>query len=136
MKGLSRLGASSPLAAAPVLFDAAGEAAGAGCSRLAILAQEKLGDVRLLLDQRLTASALELLLSALLAAAADRAGLDHPVSPQEAGVWICGEAATSGIFDAQEVGLLLRGVSLAQAAAVPEPLVTALVDEVARFVAA
>lgn len=48
-------------------------------------------------------------------------------------MWAFAEALPGGLLDQQEVGLLMRGLSLAQGQAVPEPLVAELVDDAARF---
>lgn len=134
LKGLNRLGAASPLAECHTYYDAVQDEDDAKVSRLAALAAEKLQAARLLLEQQLADSALELLLSALLAAAAERAGLDTPVNPQEAGVWVYGEAVPGGILNPQEVGLIMRGISLAQCPSVPDNLITELADDVEGFV--
>ncbi len=135
LKGLQRLGEGSPLAQARSYFEAA-SAGGAGkTSRLAGLAAEKMQAARMLLDQQLTDSALDLIATALLSAAADRAGRRAPLTRQEVGVWAYGEALPQGILDEQEVGLLVRAVSLGQGQQVPPHLVAGLADDAARFVA-
>ncbi|MFZ5764495.1 MAG: DEAD/DEAH box helicase [Thermodesulfobacteriota bacterium] len=135
LKGLQRLGAASPVAGdSHIYFEAPPEERAPQPSRLAVLATEKLQAARVLLDQQLTGSALELLLSSLLAAAADRAGAEKPVSVQEAGVWIFGEAVPRGLLNPQEAGLIMRAISLAQGATVPESLVRELADDAQGFV--
>jgi len=76
----------------------------------------------------------ELLLSALLAAAAGRAGLDEPVAAREAGVWIYGEALPKGLLNQEEAGLIMRGITLAQSQSVPEPLISGLLGDVEIFI--
>jgi len=134
LNGLSRLGAASPVAVSRTYYEAGQDTAEDGRSRLVALAAEKLQAARVLVEQNCHNSAVELLLSSLLAAASDRAGLDQPINAQQAGVWIYGEALPKGLLNQEEVGLLMRGITLAQAPSVPEPLLTGLLDDAALFV--
>ena len=134
LNGLNRLGAASPVAVSHTYYDASQSAIESGMSRLAALALEKLRAARVLMEQQCQNSAVELLLSALLAAAAGRAGLDQPVAAREAGVWIYGEALPKGLLNQEEAGLIMRGVTLAQSQSVPELLITGLFDDVELFV--
>jgi len=134
LNGLSRLGASSPVSVSRTYYDASLHTDQGGMSRLATLAAEKLQAARLLMEQHCHNSAVELTLSALLAAAADRAGLEQPVTAREAGVWIYGEALPKGILKQEEVALIMRGVTLAQSPSVPESLITGLLDDTDLFV--
>lgn len=135
LKGLQRLGPGSPLAEARTFFDATSAHTTGGGSRLAALATQKLHAAQVLLEQHLAEGALDLTVAALLAAAADRAGRDSALTLQEAGVWAFGEALPQQLLDQREVDLLMRAVGLAQCAAVPKPLVVALAEEAARFIA-
>ena len=90
---------------------------------------------RLLLEQQLCNSALELIVAALLATAADRAGLAAPVELREAGVWVFGDALPKGLLNQDAAALLMRGISLAQSPAVPENLVRELAADVEDFCA-
>lgn len=134
LKGLNRLGAASPLAESQTYYDASKDGNAGGVSRLTTLAAEKLKAARLLLEQNMVDSALDLLVAALLAAASGRAELDSPVTLQEAGVWVYGEAIPKGILSQENAGLIMRGISLAQSQAVPENLITALADDAEGFV--
>ncbi len=134
LKGLQRLGGGSPLAEARCYYDAASETETPPGSLLQRQAREKLAAARVLLDQRLNRSALEMALAALLCTAAERGGKHVALSPAEVGVWAFAEALPQGILDQQEVGLLMRAHSLAQAAEVPAVLATELIDDAARFV--
>ena len=131
MKGLQRLGAGSPLTRARTFYEATEAPAE---SRLASLAAEKIQAAQVLLNQQLADSALDLTVAALLAAAADRAGRNTPLTRQEAGVWLYSEALPGGILDQQEAGLLMRGLSLSQAQEVPRNLVAELTEDVSRFI--
>jgi len=130
LRGLERLGANSPVAQGQTYFDAADLPSGAVISRLMALAGEKFKAATLLAEQSCPSSAMELLLSALLALAADRAGLATPLSPQEAGVWIYSEALPKGLMSQEEVTLIMRALTLAQAPSLPEALLTPLLAEV------
>ncbi len=136
LNGLARLGAASPVAGARSYFAAEQDGATGGQSRLAALANEKLRAAALLLEQGLADSALELMLSALLAAAADRAGLSAPVPLREAGVWLYGQALPQGYLTEQEAALLLRAIGLAQCPTVPQELLRALALDTESFLAA
>jgi hypothetical protein len=133
VKGLARLGNAPPLAGACSYYDAAETATKAGKSRLAMQAEEKLRAARLLIDQQLAGSATELLLAALLAAAADRAGLGATIDPRQAGIWLYGEALPKQIITMEESTLLMRAISLAQGDAIPEEMVRALASDAEIF---
>ena len=77
-KGLQRLGASSPLAGAKSCYNAKDNAEADGLSRLRRLADEKLKAARVLLDQNMTESALDLVVTAMMSAASDMAGKTAP----------------------------------------------------------
>jgi len=138
LQGLSRLGSGSPMAATHTYYDASARdrPATSPKSRLATMAEEKMRAAGLLLEQQLVDSALEMLLSSLLAAAADRAGRDIPIPAQEAGVWIFGEAIPQGVLSGEEAMLFSRAIGLAQAASVPEALVRSLAEDAGKFIAA
>ena len=135
LSSLERLGAGSPLADSHTYYDAAqNRDESKKTSRLAALAAEKLKAAQVLVEQQCPDSAVELLLSALLAAASDRAGLDHSITSRDAGVWIYGEALPKGILNQDETALVMRGITLAQSQSVPENLITQLIDDVESFV--
>ncbi len=133
LKGLQRLGPASPLAEAKIYTDNTLAAPNAP-SRLARMAAQKLHAATLLLEQQLPDSALDLLVAALFAAAADRAGLDNPLSPQEAGVWLYGQGMSQGYLNADEANLVMRAMGLAQCTTVPPELLRTLIDEVTLFI--
>ncbi|MBI4793680.1 MAG: DEAD/DEAH box helicase [Deltaproteobacteria bacterium] len=134
LNGLSRLGAASPVVVSHTYYDASQQTTASGMPRLTALAVEKLRAARVLMEQQCQSSAVELLLSALLAAAAGRAGLDEPVAAREAGVWIYGEALPKGLLNQEEAGLIMRGITLAQSQSVPEPLISGLLGDVEIFI--
>jgi superfamily II DNA or RNA helicase len=134
LNGLARLGAASPLVETRTYYEAAEAAQTAGRSRLANQAAEKMKAARVLIEQRLPESALEMLLGSLLAATADRAGLDSPVEVKEAGVWVYSEALRRGILDQEEAGLVMRTIGLAQCASVPTDMLAELAEDIGGFI--
>ena len=76
LKGLNRLGTSSPLADAQTVYIPGDPHPESDLSRFAVQAVEKLAAARVLFDQNMGSSAVELLVLALLAKAADLAGLE------------------------------------------------------------
>jgi hypothetical protein len=132
--GLRRLGAASPVAAAQTLFEAPAEVAAPTEPRLLSQARDKLRGAEVLIQQACPGPAVDLLLSALLAAAAVRAGQVTPPAPQQAGIWLYSEALPKGALTQDQAGLIMRGLALAQGAeAVPEALVRTLAADVALF---
>ncbi|AGA91903.1 DNA/RNA helicase, superfamily II, SNF2 family [Thioflavicoccus mobilis 8321] len=141
LASLGRLGAASPIAAAEPVYEPAeipgDDLAVAAEHPLSRKAREGLEAARLLIQQSCPGPALDLLLGALLAAAARRAGRDEPPTPQQAGIWLYGEALPEGRLGPDDAALLMRALALAQgAAAIPEPLLTALADAAAAFIEA
>ncbi len=134
LKSLSRLGTSSPLAEAETYFEPSGSEQGPVLSRHATMATEKLNAAKVLLDQNLENSALELMVSALLAKAADLAGLEMIPSLNDAGVWIFSEALPNGILTHDEANLIMRAMGLGQAATLPKDLLITLMEDVISFV--
>ena len=99
-----------------------------------LAAAEKLKAATVLIEQQIFSGAIELLVSALLAAASGRAGLDTPVTVQDAGVWVYGEALSKGLLNQEDAGLIMRAISLSQSPSVPEPLLAELRLDVEDFV--
>ena len=135
LKGLQRLGGGSPLAEAHSYFDAATVIDPSGQSLLRRQAQEKLTAARLLFDQQMFDSALDMVFAALLSAAADKAGLGAPLNRAEVGVWAYAEALPQGWLDQNQVGLLMRALGFAQGGTAPASLLSALLDDATDFVA-
>lgn len=133
LRGLQRLGHASPLAETRDYYDAATDQDCASESVLQRQAREKLTAARVLLDQNLAASAMELILSALLAAAADKAGRPSALERAEFGIWAYADALPHGILDHEQVGLVMRALSFAQGGEPPAALISALLDDASRF---
>jgi superfamily II DNA or RNA helicase len=137
LRSLQRLGAASPVKDAKLYYDAAevvDEAPEPPVPRLLLLAQEKLQAAEILLEQGMGNIAAELLLTALLNAAAARGELEQPPSVAEAGVWIYAQALPNGWLDQEEAGTVIRVLALAQAPSLPEVLLGQLLDDVRGFV--
>ncbi len=98
------------------------------------MATEKLNAAQVLVSQNLDNSALELLISALLARTADLAGLDTPPSPADVGVWVYSEAVPGGFITHEEASLIMRAIGLGQAATIPRDLLVTLLEDVTSFV--
>jgi len=134
LAGLERLGVGSPLAESRTWYDAAEKESERIIPRLLVLAVERLKAATVLIEQDCSSAAMELLVSALLAAAAGRAELETSVTSQDAGVWIYSEALPKGLLTQDEAGLIMRAISLSQSSSVPETLLTELSLDVGSFV--
>jgi hypothetical protein len=135
LNGLRRLGAGSPVAESRTLFEAPPTTAAQREPRLLRQAREKLQGAEVLIQQACPAPAMELLLGALLAAAAVRAGQETPPAPQQAGVWLYGEALPKGALTPEQAGLVMRAVALAQGGdTVPESMLRELTADISAFV--
>jgi superfamily II DNA or RNA helicase len=136
LQSLARLGDASPVADAEPLY--AGDMTGTAPaveSPLLRKAREGLTAARVLIQQSCPGPALDLMLSALLAAAALRVGRDDPPSASTAGIWLYGEVLPAGLLAQQDAALLMRAIALAQGAdAVPESMLTALAEDAVAFV--
>ena len=131
--GLRRLGAASPVAESRTLFEAQPTAASAE-PRLLTQAREKLKGAEVLIQQSCSAPALDLLLGAILGAAAVRAGQNTAPTPQQAGVWLYSEALPKNALTQEQAALVMRALALAQGAeSVPEGLLRQLAADVASF---
>lgn len=130
---LSRLGAASPIAdAQPILESKVTETANE--HPLARKARSHIEAAELLIQQGCPGPALELLLGALLAVAAWRAGNAEPPTLREAGVWIYGEALPAQALNADDAMLLMRAIALHQAGnKVPEPMLQELASDASAF---
>ena len=138
--GLQRLGASSPTAGAETLFDATTAGTGSGnrgagpIPPLLRQARDRVQAAELLIAQACPGPAAELLLGAILATAAQTAGLDQAPPPQQAGVWLYAEALPRGLLNNDQVALLMRAFALAQSGDfIPLQLLRPLAEDAARF---
>jgi superfamily II DNA or RNA helicase len=134
LKGLNRLGASSPLADAQIVYIPGDRPPETKPSGFAVQAVEKLEAARVLFDQNMGSTAVELLVLAPLAKAADLAGLEGVKTPVEAGVWIYSEALPKGLLTNDDAVLMMRAISLNQADSIPQDLIEGLLNDVTSFV--
>ncbi len=134
LQGLNRLGASSPLADAKTVYVPDDSLQENGRSKFAAQAVEKLDAARVLSEQNMGISAVELLLSALLAKAADIAGLETVKTPVEVGVWLYGEALPKGMLTNYDAVLIMRAFTLSQSGSIPQDLLDGLINDVTDFV--
>ncbi len=141
LRSLQRLGKASPLQQTETLFDPAAASAIEAMAepRLLRLAREKLEAASVLIEhpsaQVSGHAALELISSALLVVAAERAGLTQAVDVREAGVWLYAEAVPKGWLDAEQAALVMRAVAMEQAEQIPLELMRRLLDEASQFLA-
>ncbi len=129
LAGLQRLGEAFPFAAGRVHYDAAAQPRPKGPSPLRRQAEERLRAAQLLLQQDSHGPAVELLLSAMLATAADLAGETSAPTAQQAGVWLHGEALPKGLLNAEQAAILMRALALAQAPELPVTLVEEILED-------
>ncbi len=102
---------------------------------LMIFANQRLTAAETLLQQDMTAPAMDLIVAALLATAAVRAGLAHAITIEQAGIWVYSEALPNGWLDESQASLIMRVVALMQADSIPESLLGDLLQECREFVA-
>jgi len=103
---------------------------------LVTLAKRRLAAAEVLVEQAMTAPALELLAGAMLARAAAAAGRQAAPEAAHALVWLFGEALPKGFVTTEVANAIMRAQGLAQSAEVPEVLTRAILDEGRAFVLA
>jgi superfamily II DNA or RNA helicase len=126
---LVRLGAASPLKEARMLYEAGQAPDQPRIPPLLALARQRLDAAQVLVDQGSSGPAVELLASAMLAAAAARAELHQAPSSEEASVWLYAEAVPRGLVTAEQAAAVTRALALRQAPSVPDALVQAVLDD-------
>jgi superfamily II DNA or RNA helicase len=140
LAGLRRLGAASPVAEGETLYESASAPAAPDRHPLARQAESKLDAARLLLAQTQAGTPLggpttDLLLGALLCAAALRAGRDQPPEPREAGIWLYAEAIPRGSIDPSDAAVMMRAIALAQGGdSIPPALLQDLASDAGAFI--
>jgi fructose-specific component phosphotransferase system IIB-like protein len=135
LHGLRRIGGGTLLGEARTHFEATAGGAAARVPPLLAIARERLTAAEALLSQHTPSATAQLLATALLAAAAHRAGLDRPPAPDQAVVWLYGEALPKGWLSPEDAGLITRAVALQQAPAVPDGLAESLLADTRAFLA-
>jgi superfamily II DNA or RNA helicase len=137
LRGLQRLGTASPAAGAEELYRAPDDNRPTIPPEPPLLrrARQQLEAAEVLLRQACPAASAELLLGALLNAAALRSGQEQPPEPGKAAVWLYAEALPAGRLQADDAMLIMRAQSLAQASDdIPPELLAALAGDVAAFI--
>jgi superfamily II DNA or RNA helicase len=127
---LQRLGAGSPLAAASTHYEAT--ANGDEGSHLLRLAREKLEAAEQLGEG---SAAMELLASAMIAAASARAERQVPPERHEIAVWLYSEVVPKGLLGAEQAGRIMLALSLSMAPEVPAALLRLVYDDARSLVA-
>jgi superfamily II DNA or RNA helicase len=133
LAGLQRLGAASPVAESTVLFEAEQDET-AKVSPFVRVAQEKLRAAEVLIEQKCMSGAVELLASAMLAAAAGRAQASLVPAAEEASVWIYAEALPKGILLPEQANALTRAIAVSKAPQVPDNLIFEILEDARRLV--
>jgi len=131
LAGLQRLGAGSPVAESTVLFEAEQDET-AKVSPFVRVAQEKLRAAEVLIEQKCMTGAVELLSSAMLAAAAGKAQLAQLPSAEEACVWAYAEALPKGILLPEQANGLVRAIAVSKAQQVPDDLIFEILEDARR----
>ena len=133
LTGLQRLGAASPVAESTVLFEAELDES-AKVSPFVRVAQEKLRAAEVLIEQKCMSGAVELLASAMLAAAAGRAQASQVPAAEEASVWIYAEALPKGILLPDQANALIRATAVSKAPQVPDDLIFEILEDARRLI--
>lgn len=123
LASLKRLGAASPVGETKTLFEAKADDGGQRISPFVQTALNKLRSAEVLIEQKSMAGTMELLASAMLAAAAAKAGLAQIPAMEDAGVWIYAQALSRGVVSPDQATALMRCLALARAPSVPEELI-------------
>ena len=134
LNSLRRLGIISADEQQPVYFEAHDNEKERQPHPLMIFANERLLAAEALLQQSIVGPSVDLLLSALLAAAAVRAEMTRAVSVEQAGVWVYSEALAKGWLDERQAALIMRAVALRNSEAVPASLMDVLLLDCRGFI--
>lgn len=135
MKGLLRLGQSSPVANTTTLFDSNEvETTKPIESPLLELSRRKLKSAEILIEQQCHSDAMGLLGAAMLNQIAGNAGLSQAPVPEQASVWLYGEAMPQGIVNNEQVTAILRAMSLSQAQTIPDTLLYEVLEDARSLV--
>ncbi len=137
LQGLQRLGNASPIQETQSYYNAADvsdDEAQSTESPLIAIAKEKLEAAEILLEQEIFSIASDLLINALLAAVAGKAGLNKAPTVAEAGIWVYTEALEKGWLDQQQANQIMRHLAVVQANDVPVDLLEQLLIDVQEFI--
>ncbi len=135
MKGLLRLGQSSPIANATTLFDVNEvETLKPVESPLLELSRRKLKSAEILIEQQCYADAMGLLGVSMLNWIAGNAGLNQAPTQDQASVWLYGEAMPQGVVNNEQIMAILRAMSLSQAQTIPDTLLYEVLEDARSLV--
>ncbi len=132
LNSLQRLGLFSEQQ--PVYYESAKVEAENTIPPLINFANKRLQAAETLLQQEITGPAVDLLVSAQLAAAAVRANQPQVISIEQAGVWVYSDALPSGWLNERQAALILRGIALLHAEPVPKSMLEELLLESREFI--
>ena len=134
LASLQRLGSASPIAGATVHLTAAGDREAKSVSPLLRIAQQKLAAAEQLGAELAPNAVIELLSSAMLAAAAARAGCQRPPEHHQVPVWLYGEMVPQGLLTPEQASRIMLAVSLTAATEIPGPLLRQMQDDARELV--
>ena len=138
LNGLRRLGDQSLFSDTQSIYNAEDDQQNASqldkVSPLIAIAKEKLEAAEVLLEQEVFSVAGDLLITALLAAVAGKAGLEQAPTITEAGIWVYTEAMEKGWLDQQQAHQIMRHLAVVQARDVPSDLLEQLLIDVQTFI--
>lgn len=118
LASLQRLGTGSPVAESRLLFEP-DEVEQKTISPLFKSAEAKLRSAEILMGQQATAGVMDLLASAMLMMAADKAGLAQVPAMDAAVLWLYSEALPQQLLNQEQVGSIVRALSLSHHSEVP-----------------
>ena len=131
--GLKRLGAASPVAGMPLLLDRPSDAEQE--SAYARLAKAKLSSAELLIEQGQLAGVADLLAAAMIAGVADRAGWTVLPNADDVSLWVYADALPNHLLPPEQGAALVRAISLAKVASIPDELVFEILADAREIVA-
>lgn len=122
LANLNRLGTASPLSDEKVIYDAKQESKPV-VNPLIKVAQDKLHSAEILIEQQCFSGVMEILASTMLTTAAIASGQRQIPSPENATVWLFGEALPKQWLTAEQVNTVVKVIALSQNIEVPETMV-------------
>jgi len=118
LASLQRLGTASPVADAHLLFEPDVDEQKT-VSLLFKSAEAKLRSAEILMEQQATAGVMDLLASAMLMMAVDKAGLAQVPPMDSAVLWLYSEALPQQLLNQEQVAAIVRALSLSHNPEVP-----------------
>ena len=118
LASLQRLGTASPVADARLLFEPDVDEQKT-VSPLFKSAEAKLRSAEILMEQQATAGVMDLLASAMLMMAVDKAGLAQVPPMDSAVLWLYSEALPQQLLNQEQVAAIVRALSLSHNPEVP-----------------